>query len=77
MLACMLLRLGWQSWPSSCLAACGRTKAPKFLLPAPPPPLQVYAQLVGGGVGSPAAQVLFHTQYHRREKSVTAALGDW
>jgi len=39
--------------------------------------VQVYQEVVRGGVGSAAAQELFHTQYHKREKSVTAALGDW
>ena len=38
---------------------------------------QLYAEWVGGGPGSAAAQQLLHTQYHTREKSVTAALADW
>lgn len=38
---------------------------------------QVYGEWVGGPPGSQAACSLLHTQYHKREKTVTATLADW
>lgn len=38
---------------------------------------QLYREWVGGPPGSAAARQLLHTQYHRREKTVTATLSDW
>lgn len=38
---------------------------------------QLYAEWVGGPPGSEAACRLLHTQYHKREKTVTATLADW
>lgn len=38
---------------------------------------QLYQRWVGGGPGSQPARELLHTQYHKREKTVTAALADW
>lgn len=37
----------------------------------------LYAGWVGGGPGSAAAKQLLHTQYHKRERTVTAAISDW
>ena len=37
----------------------------------------LYSTMAGAGVGSESARRLFHTQYHRREKTVTASVGDW
>ena len=37
----------------------------------------LYHSLAAGTVGSPAARALFFTQYHKREKTVTATAGDW
>lgn len=37
----------------------------------------LYKELVGAGVGSDRARQLFHTKYHKRDKSSTAAVGDW
>jgi DNA-binding transcriptional LysR family regulator len=38
----------------------------------------VYERVLGGsGPGSPAAAGLLHTQYHKREKTVTSTLSDW
>jgi len=38
---------------------------------------QLYREWVHDGPGSEAARQLLHTQYHKREKTVTAALSDW
>lgn len=38
---------------------------------------ELYGAVVHGAPGSVAARRLLHTQYHRREKTVTAALADW
>ncbi|KAL4434294.1 hypothetical protein ABPG75_000735 [Micractinium tetrahymenae] len=38
---------------------------------------QLYAEWVQGPPGSAAARQLLHTQYHKREKTVTATLADW
>lgn len=38
---------------------------------------QLYQGWVRGAPGSEAARQLLHTQYHKREKTVTAALADW
>ena len=38
---------------------------------------QLYREWVQGKPGSDAARQLLHTQYHRREKTVTATLADW
>lgn len=38
---------------------------------------QLYAEWVRGPAGSEAARQLLHTQYHKREKTVTATLADW
>lgn len=38
---------------------------------------ELYRSWVGGPPASPAARALLHTEYHRREKSVTSALADW
>ena len=38
---------------------------------------QLYREWVGGPPGSAPARALLHTQYHRREKTVSAALADW
>lgn len=37
----------------------------------------MYHEWVGGDPGSEAARQLLHTQYHKRKKTVTAALADW
>jgi len=37
----------------------------------------LYRSMAGAGVGSESARKLFHTQYHRREKTLTASVGDW
>ena len=37
----------------------------------------LYSTVAANGVGSESARRLFHTQYHRREKTVTASVGDW
>lgn len=44
---------------------------------ADPAVQQLYAEWVRGAPGSEAAWQLLHTQYHKREKTVTAALADW
>lgn len=41
------------------------------------PVQRLYAEWVGGPPGSEAARRLLHTQYHKREKTVTATLADW
>lgn len=38
---------------------------------------QIYKQWIKGGAGSEAARKLLHTQYHKREKSVTSSVKDW
>lgn len=38
---------------------------------------QLYSEWVGASPGSEAARQLLHTQYHKREKTVTATLADW
>ena len=38
---------------------------------------QLYTEWVRGPPGSEAARQLLHTQYHKREKTVTATLADW
>ena len=38
---------------------------------------QLYQEWVQGGPGSAPARQLLHTQYHQREKTVTATLADW
>ncbi|KAL4424954.1 hypothetical protein ABPG77_009683 [Micractinium sp. CCAP 211/92] len=38
---------------------------------------QLYSEWVGAPPGSEAARQLLHTQYHKREKTVTATLADW
>ncbi|PSC72354.1 cytosolic Fe-S cluster assembly factor narfl [Micractinium conductrix] len=38
---------------------------------------ELYGGWVGGPPGSAAARQLLHTQYHHREKTVTATLSDW
>ncbi len=50
------------------------------MLPAWPPGGAVaaaYDGWVGGVPGGRAARALLHTQYHRREKTAAAAVGDW
>lgn len=37
----------------------------------------LYEQWVGDSSYSAAAQELLHTQYHKREKTLTATVGDW
>lgn len=37
----------------------------------------LYGSMAGAGVGSEEAVRLFHTQYHKREKTLAAAVGDW
>lgn len=37
----------------------------------------LYGSVLGQALGSEAARALFHTQYHRREKTLAAAAGDW
>ena len=37
----------------------------------------IYSSVLGQTIGSEAARALFHTQYHRREKTLAAAAGDW
>jgi hypothetical protein len=37
----------------------------------------LYEEWVGGAPGSAAARQLLHTQYHKREKTVTSVLSDW
>ena len=38
---------------------------------------QLYAQWVGGVMGSESAKALLHTGYHKREKTAASTLGDW
>jgi hypothetical protein len=37
----------------------------------------VYAVVLGGQPGSDSLQQLLHTQYHKREKTVTSTISDW
>ena len=37
----------------------------------------IYSSVLGQTIGSEAARALFHTQYHRREKTLATAAGDW
>ena len=37
----------------------------------------LYGAMAGAGVGSEGAKRLFHTCYHKREKTLTQAAGDW
>ena len=37
----------------------------------------LYGAMAGAGVGSEGAKKLFHTCYHKREKTLTQAAGDW
>ena len=37
----------------------------------------LYGAMAGAGVGSEGAKRLFHTGYHKREKTLTQAAGDW
>ena len=37
----------------------------------------LYGSMAGAGVGSEEAVRLFHTQYHKREKTLAASIGDW
>ncbi|BDA43699.1 Cytosolic iron-sulfur assembly component 3 [Coccomyxa sp. Obi] len=37
----------------------------------------LYKQWVGAPVGTDKAQQLLHTQYHKRDKSIAATVGDW
>ncbi|CAK0781927.1 hypothetical protein CVIRNUC_005508 [Coccomyxa viridis] len=37
----------------------------------------LYSAMAGAGVGSEGAKRLFHTGYHKREKTLTQAAGDW
>lgn len=37
----------------------------------------LYEGWAGGQLGSAQARALFHTQYHKREKGLAAAVGDW
>jgi iron only hydrogenase large subunit-like protein len=37
----------------------------------------VYDVVLGGGVGNAAVEQLLHTQYHKREKTVTSTISDW
>jgi len=37
----------------------------------------LYKEWVGAGEGSDRAKQLFHTEYHKRDKSISAAVGDW
>lgn len=48
--------------------------------PAPadnPQVQQVYAQLLNGGCFSSRSQELLHTQYHKREKTVSMMINNW
>ena len=37
----------------------------------------LYNEWVGAGVGSERARQLFFTEYHKRDKSIAATVGDW
>ena len=37
----------------------------------------LYSSMAAGAAGSDAAQALFSTRYHKREKTVAAVAGDW
>jgi iron only hydrogenase large subunit-like protein len=64
--------------PQQALAAAGEVYAQaQVRLPGSHPLVgDVYAWL-GGGVGSPEAARALHTQFHVREKTVTAVLNNW
>ena len=37
----------------------------------------LYGAMAGAGIGSEGAKRLFHTHYHKREKTLTQAAADW
>lgn len=37
----------------------------------------LYKQWVGADVASVRARQLFYTEYHKRDKSIAATVGDW
>ena len=57
-----------------------RSKMPQVQLRLPeqnPTVAALYGAMAGAGVGSEGARRLFHTRYHKREKTLTQAAADW
>jgi hypothetical protein len=72
---CRAMRLTLKANLSECELACGQV-TPR--LPEDNPVVAaLYNSMAAGEVGSDAARALFFTQYHKREKTVSAAIGDW